>query len=548
LLAKTRHYVYGFHKRISLKVRGILFANGGGQSMDSSGSHIYKDLFEGIPTAILLVRSERIVYSNPAASQLTGLEPDELSGIDPVELFEAEDRVRLRKIFRRRMEGARSRGGLVFRLQRPDGTIVRVEMESTPVKGDEFGTLLVFFRDVARRRRMEDRFRQIQKMEAVGQLAAGIAHDFNNLLGAMANYLTLLRAHVDPKEPEDGYLRQIQGLVDRGTALVRQVLSVSRTEGRELPVHDLNETLRPVIQMLHHSLPKRVAIQVEEGDGLLPFRMDSGQIQQVVMNLCINAADAMPAGGQIRLRTSRSRVTREMAESIPGVEPGHYARITVTDSGVGMDRDVRQRIFEPFFTTKKDGERSGLGLSMCYAIVRQHGGFIDVESETSRGTSFSVFLPLVEGELRIEAPARERPEVQEGQETLLLVDDEPTMVDSTALLLRGLGYTVFEATSGREALNLLAENTNEIQLALIDMGMPGMDGVETFREMRKVQRDLRALLLTGLPQSDEAQEALTEGFADIVEKPFRVHELCLKIRRALQEPASKPLQENQPYY
>jgi CheY-like chemotaxis protein len=249
------------------------------------------------------------------------------------------------------------------------------------------------------------------------------------------------------------------------------------------------------------------------------------------MNLCINASDAMPQGGEIQVQTTRCLISKERADTIEEIEAGPFSRITVSDSGVGMSPEARQRIFEPFFTTKGEKERSGLGLSICHAAVRAHGGFIDVHSRPGEGTVFSVYLPLAE-----EAAPRETPEddrIVEGNGTLLLVDDERTMTESTALLLGDIGYSVQTACSGKEAVEVFSENADEIQLILMDLGMPGMDGLEAFMRIRDLRPEARALLLTGLPQSDEAQRALREGFVGIVQKPFRLEELSRKIKDAL---------------
>jgi CheY-like chemotaxis protein len=260
--------------------------------------------------------------------------------------------------------------------------------------------------------------------------------------------------------------------------------------------------------------------------------MDAGQLQQVIMNLCINASDAMPWGGEIRITTGRSRVTGGVADQLPGVEPGYYARITVSDTGTGMSPEVQRRIFEPFFTTKKGMDRNGLGLSICHRIVRNHGGFMDVKSSLGRGSTFTVYLPLLGGE-KIEERHMSLASSR-GEETLLLVDDEHSMLESTASLLRDLSYRVFTASDGGEAVEVFARHAEEIQLVIVDLGMPGMDGSETFRRIKEIRPTVRALLMTGLPHSPEAQEALRAGFVGVIQKPFRLEEMSEKIRYALQ--------------
>lgn len=491
----------------------------------------FGDLLDGLPTGALVLWDGKVAYANSSMGALLDQPFQKLLEKDPVDWFHPEDRVLLRQMLRRRAEGIRARGPHLYRLMGPTGRSFQVEVEATSISGEPPGGILLLIRDVSQRQEMEERLRQVHKMEAIGQLAAGVSHDFNNLLGAMANYVTLLRAHLSPGSEAMSRLAEIQALVERGTELVRQILSASRMGKGEPKVQDLHKVTRPVVRMLRHSLPKRIRILLDEGD-VPPFRMEAVQIQQVIMNLCINAADAMPQGGEIRIRTGRKQIPKWMAEGIPGVEPGMYARITVSDNGIGMAPELRERIFEPFFTTKGDRDRSGLGLSICYAIIRGHGGFMDVESALGEGTSFHVYLPLIEGCEELEAS--QEPRIQGGQETVLVVDDEDPMRLSTDQLLASIGYRTLTAASGSEAVELLSRDPAAVDLALLDLGMPGMDGLETFQRMREIRPDLCAVLLTGLPQSEEAHRAIAVGMKGVLQKPFRLEELSSCIRQALE--------------
>lgn len=489
-------------------------------------------LLEQLLTGALLVRDGKVLYANPSLGVLLDRPVEQLKGRDPLELFHPQDKSSIRQMLRRRAEGVRPRGPHLYRMLGPSGKSLQVEVEATSIGDESTGTLLLLIRDVSQRQEMEERLRQVHKMEAIGNLAAGIAHDFNNLLGAMANYLTLLRAHLAHGSEALEKMAEIQALVDRGTDLVRQILSASRMGRTEPKVQDLHKIILPVVRMLRHSLPKDISISLEEGD-VPPFRVDQGQIQQVIMNLCINGADAMPQGGEIKIRTGRKQIPKWLAEGIPGVEPGMYARITVCDNGVGMSPEVRERIFEPFFTTKAGKDRTGLGLSICYAIVRAHGGFMDVESTPGQGSTFNVYLPLVEGTPEAETQPQR---VEFGRETVLVVDDEEPMRLSTEQLLSSIGYRTLTASSGREALELLARDPTSVDLAVLDLGMPGMDGLQTFQEMRQIRPDLPAILLTGLPQSQQVRSAMIQGIRGVLAKPFRLEELSSCIRRALEIP------------
>jgi two-component system cell cycle sensor histidine kinase/response regulator CckA len=499
----------------------------------------YKDLFDELPWGLILLKGGKVVYANRAIGHLLRREEQVLEGEDFVQLFHRDDQNELQKALHRASEGAPPEGSRVFRMIRSDKASLSVELEPTPVKRNGRWDILIFIRDAGDYHRTNERLRQVQKLEALGQLSAGIVHDLNNVLGAMANYAKLLGAYVKENDEATGCLEEIEGLVERGTALARQILAASSSRDEQRAVHDLHKVLGDVVRMLRHTLPKRINIEIHE-EQLPPFCMNATQVQQVIMNLCMNAADALPTGGDIKIRVQRGRVSSEKVGGLAQMPVASFVKIDVSDSGGGIEPAVLERIFEPFFSTKTGMDRSGLGLSICDKIVRAHGGLIHVESQPGEGTTFSVYLPLLEGpELRVEVkPSR----VRGGKETLLLVDDERTMLQSTASLLRGLGYRTITANGGPEALALFKKNPADFQLILLDQGMPVIDGVETFRRLREIHPGVRVLLLTGLPQSEESQRALDGGILGVVQKPFRLEDLSEQIRDALDRdsPASSP--------
>lgn len=490
-------------------------------------------LFEGLATAVAVLSRGRVVYVNSSLCSLLGISREEILGGDPCEWFHAEERASVKAMIRRRYEGARQKSPRVFRLCTLWNKIVHVETEASLIQGGEDWDLILLLKEVSQRVILEERLRQVQKMEAIGQIAAGVAHDLNNLLGAMANYVTLLKAHLSAGSETLDIVGEIQALVERGGDIVRQILIACKMgEAKEPKQEDLTKVVRPVVRMLRHSLPKKVKVILEEKD-LPAFRMDAPQIQQVIMNLCINAADAMPQGGEIRIKMESQVITDPTAWGLQRWQAGSYAVISVSDTGTGIDPELKGRIFDPFFTTKADKERSGLGLSICYAIVKRHGGFIDVDSTPGVGTTFRVHLPMVEGAMEGET---KEPEILMGKgERILLVEDEEAMRSSTRLLLEALGYKVLEASSGEEALSALTKDDEEVDLVLLDLGMPGMDGLETYRKLKEIRGPTKAVLMTGLPQSPEAREALREGIKALLQKPFRVEQLSEAIRQALEE-------------
>jgi PAS domain S-box-containing protein len=495
---------------------------------------LYTEFFDGFPAGILLVKDGKVIYGNPAVGDLLLRGDPVLEGEDFVRLFHRDDRDALQKNLKRIEEGADPGGSHWFRMIRSDNSFLRVELNFTAMGDHDRGEVLFLIRDVSSQHRIAERLRQVKKLEALGQLAAGIVHDFNNVLGALANYARMITKHLEPTNEARANLVEMQELVERGAALVGQILSVSRRGEEKRAAHDINQVIGGVLRMLRHTLPKRVSIKAELGE-IPPFLMDPGQIQQVMMNLCINAADAMPQGGVVTVRTERGRVSSEAGEPFPKITHDAFVRISVSDTGVGIEPDVLKRIFEPFYSTKGD-DRSGLGLSICNEIVREHGGLIDVTSTPNEGSTVSIYLPFMEGpkpEAEV-APC----EVRGGEETLLLVDDEETMLKSTTMLLQDLGYHMITAGSGPEAVDLFSKNPEDVDLILLDQGMPGMDGMETLTRLREIRPDVRVLLITGLSQSEEIQKALKQGAFGIIQKPFRLEDLSDKIREALEEAGS----------
>jgi nitrogen fixation/metabolism regulation signal transduction histidine kinase len=366
-------------------------------------------------------------------------------------------------------------------------------------------------------------------MEAVGTLAGGIAHDFNNLLMGIQGNTSLIRLDFDSSHPNYEKLRTIENLVQSGSKLTSQLLGYARKGRYEVKPIVLNQLIEESSSTFGRTR-KEITIQQELCEGLFAIEVDQGQIEQVLLNLYINAADAMPGGGNLKLKTMNI-THKDIKDKLFDPKPGNYVLLTVTDAGVGMDKKTEARIFEPFFTTKEMGRGTGLGLASAYGIIKAHGGYIDVESEVGEGTTFSIYLPASGKEV---AKEKEFPEdLLKGTETVLLVDDEEIIIDVCDKMLKALGYNVLLAGSGKEALELYEAKKEEISMVILDMIMPVMGGGETYDRMKEINLNIKVLLSSGYSIDGQAEEILERGCDGFIQKPFNMKKLSQKMREIL---------------
>jgi signal transduction histidine kinase/FixJ family two-component response regulator len=375
---------------------------------------------------------------------------------------------------------------------------------------------------------------QSQKMEAVGNLAGGIAHDFNNILQAVLGNVSLLLFDFDEGSPHYLKLKQIEKSAERATGLVRQLLTFSRKgESQPRPL-DLNLEIEEVKKLLSSTIPKMIDIELQLDPELRMIDADPVQVNQVLMNLTVNARDAMPEGGRLTIGTKNVVLDEEFCRTHTGLKPGGHVMLWLTDTGHGIEKGAMDNIFEPFFTTKGPGQGTGLGLSTVYGIVRAHNGHIKCESERGVGTTFKVYLrALVKTDLALAEERGEDLIVTQGAETILLVDDEAGTIEYGKELLQGYGYTVLTARSGEEALEVFAGKNKDVDLVILDLIMSGMGGKRCLEEIVKVNPKAKILITTGYADSDLVQQTLKAGASDILNKPFRAHEMAQIIRRVL---------------
>jgi len=415
-----------------------------------------------------------------------------------------------------------------------DGQLLDIFASAAIIKGSESSSLgtVVNLTDITEKKRLEARLQGAQRMEAIGTLAGGIAHDFNNLLMGIQGNASLLIFNKDAVHPDYEQLKNIENYVLQGSDLTRQLLGFARGGKYEVEVLNLNEVIKRENRMFTRTKKEIVFHEQYEKD-LWSVKVSKGQIEQVLLNLYINAWQAMPVGGDIYVQTNNILLDQHFIKPFQ-VTPGKYIKISIIDSGTGMDEATLQRIFEPFFTTKKMGRGIGLGLASVYGIIKNHGGFIDVYSEKGNGTFFYIYLPAIDTQNTLQnKEIGPRDKITPGTETILFVDDEDMITDVGRQLLEKLGYTVLTAGSGREAVEIFQKHLNEISLVIIDMIMPGLNGGETYDELKKIDPNIKVLLASGYSINGLAQDILDRGCHGFIQKPFNIKTLSNKIRTVL---------------
>ena len=408
---------------------------------------------------------------------------------------------------------------------------------TTALRRDEAGEPLYFIsvmEDISGRKRLEQQFLQAQKMEAFGRLAGGVAHDFNNLLTVISGYNSLMLDDLAPTDPRREFVEEVAKASDRASALTNQLLAFSRQQVLQSKVFDPNSVLENLEKMLRRIIGEDVQFVTELEPQLGHVRADISQIENVLVNLSVNARDAMPHGGTLTIRTSRFTATARDEERNPEMRAGDYICLSITDTGTGMSEEIKTHIFEPFFTTKEVGQGTGLGLATCYGIVSQSGGHITVESELGRGTTFKVFLPRVTEQTEDPSASDEFRELPRGTETILLVEDEPMVRRLTLWVLRALGYNLLEAANGEDAFAVMQTHGEKpLHLVITDVVMPHMSGKDLAFWIRASQPNAKILFISGYPNHELDDMNALGGQAEFLRKPFAPKELAHKVREML---------------
>jgi PAS domain S-box-containing protein len=487
---------------------------------------------------IAIADSEGIIrYINPAYERITGFRRTEAVGRSLMVLHNEENSAVPDSLW------STIRSGEVWRAHitrnKRDGTPYTVDTSVTPIKNSD-GQIVNFVssqRDVTRELELEVRFRQAQKMEAIGQLTAGIAHDFNNLLMAMNGFAELLTVQLPPDSPFRHMASRIVDSGESAASLIRQLLIFSRKQVTEPQVLNLNRAVTEVDKMLRRIIGEHIELRLRLASDLWPIEIDRTQLEQVVVNIAVNARDAMPDGGQLLIATKNIRLEGGEQGELPQLPAGDYVCLSISDTGIGMTEQTRQRIFEPFFTTKPQGEGSGLGLATVDGIVQQVGGSIQVDSTLREGSIFRLYLPRA---VQPELAASDRSEASDsygGNETVLLVEDNPAVQELVSLTLQWYGYNVITAGNGREALEILALRPQHIDLLLTDVVMPQMNGKELAEQLITHKPMLKVIFTSGYTRQAIAHYNIPKPGITFLQKPFSPHTLVSTVRQVLDSPA-----------
>jgi PAS domain S-box-containing protein len=496
----------------------------------------FRALVENSSDALLLVDAEaRVTYITPSSTRHLGWRPDQMVGRSIFDFLHPDDR---------EIAGAR----MAETLQHP-GRLVSAEVRFLHADGSwrimdgtavdhiadpSVGAIVVNARDITDRRKLEDQLRQSQKMEAVGQLAGGVAHDFNNLLTAILGYCNLMLEDIPREDPLRSDLQEIQSAGERAAALTRQLLAFSRRQMLQPQIVDLNTIVQQLEKLLRRLISEDVELVTALAPELLPVRVDPASVEQILVNLAVNARDAMPVGGRLTIETANVELDEAYAIAHVTVRPGRYVMLAVSDTGQGMDEATRVRVFEPFFTTKEQGKGTGLGLATVYGMVKQSGGYIWVYSEPGRGAAFKVYLPPAEqrASAQIEHSGRRRTDDTQGWETVLLVEDEDAVRALAREVLRRHGYVVLEARHGVDGLRVAERHTDDIHLMVTDVVMPHMSGRDLAERLSSVRPKMKVLFMSGYTDHAVMHRDLTPGSA-FIQKPFTPEVFARKVRTVL---------------
>ena len=549
--------------RLGAAVRRALLAVEGRHELKRAEQHLrdsemrYRGLFESARDGILILDSETgmVVDVNPFLTQIVGLSHEQFLGKKVWALGFFKDIVANQANFAELQQKEYIRYE-DKPLETADGRRIDVEFVSNTYLVADRKVIQCNIRDITERKRkeehirmlnadltqhvaehrsLEEKFIEAQKMEVVGRLAAGVAHDFNNILAVIMGYSDVIASDLGPDSPLRTYTEEIRLASERAVGLTRQLLVFSRHQKVRLVVLDLNDIVKDLDAMLRRLVDENIEMKVVPGTHSGRIKADAGYVGQVLMNLVVNARDAMPNGGKLTIATENVTLDALDARTLPGAMPGDYVMLSVSDTGIGMVDEVKGRLFEAFFTTKPQGKGTGLGLTTCHTIVEQSGGCIGVDSELGRGTTFRIYLPRIEQPLDVAAGPIQTGPLPRGTETVLVVEDEPSVRHLATSVLEARGYTVLRAPNGQDALHMVPAARPDLDLLLLDVMMPGLSGFDVLARLREhsATRALPIIMLTAKAQESDAERGISLGANDYVLKPFSPRDLMSRINAQL---------------
>jgi len=503
----------------------------------------YRQLVENAPAGIYEFDMGKIQFIsvNDVMCEYTGYSKKEFLELDPIQLLTENSQKKLKELLDSVFAGNENPEPVEYKIvgknNREFWVLVNTRFffeNGVPKKATAVVHDLTAIRKAENeKKRLEVQLQQAQKMESIGTLAGGIAHNFNNVLMGIQGRASLMMIDKDPSHPDFEHLKEIETYVKNAVELTKDLLGFARGGKYEVKPTDLNELLKHENTMFGRTR-KEIKIYEKYEKSLWPVEVDRGQIQQVFLNLYVNAWQAMPGGGSLYIQTENVTLDEYYIKPFK-ISPGRFIKISVTDTGTGMDEETREKIFDPFFSTKGSGRSYGLGLASVYGIIKNHGGFINVYSEMGIGTTFNVYLPASEKDVMDETVRSERFSPQQGEGMVLLVDDEKMIIDVGLSMLEKLGYQVLIATNGQDAVDTYGKQAKEIDLVILDMVMPGIGGGETFDRLKALDEDVKVLLSSGYSINGQAAEIIARGCTGFIQKPFSLTELSLKVQEAIEE-------------
>ncbi len=501
----------------------------------------YSVVVESIRDALIIHNGKTVVFANPAAREF--VQETELEGRDLMDFIIPEDRAAVAENMRKRIHGEDVPSSYEISIIGTKGIKLPVEVSVSVIPFAGKKAFLVVLRDLTERKRaqqqrekLQEQLMQSQKMEAVGTLAGGVAHDFNNLLTVIKGHCDIGLRHLDDPQTLESNLTQIRESANRAANLTRQLLLYSRSEPMDMELLNVNTAVSGMFKMLKRLIGEDVTVRTDLADDLWDVKADPGNIEQVIMNLSVNARDAMPGGGTLIFRTSNKRIDEKYAYDNAYARAGRYVCLEVEDTGSGMNTETRERIFEPFFTTKGSGKGTGLGMSVVYGIVQEHNGWIHIYSAPGEGTSFKIYIPA---SFEKRKPERNTADILKqgagGGERILLVEDEQEVLAATRLLLEESGYTVETTESAEEALELFVQRGEDFDLIFTDTILPGKTGLQLIDEVRKISPDVRVLLCSGYTGDRLNRENIQEQKLPFIQKPYDLADLLDTVKKQLGE-------------
>jgi PAS domain S-box-containing protein len=498
---------------------------------------VYRSLLNSSADAVVIYDLEgRTRLTSPAFTDLFGWTLQEVKG-EPIPFVPESEKETTAAIIRDLLENGRPCRNFETRRYTRDGRLLDVSIAASRYLDEEGNPagILTMLRDVSERRRLEAQLIHAHKMEAVGTLAGGISHDFNNILQIISGYVQILLMSMDPSHPHHPKLQAIERAARKGSELTRRLLIFSRKVEAELRPVDLNQSILQVAKLLERTIPKMIIIETDLAPDLKVVNADPLQLEQIIMNLGANAADAMNEGGRITFHTANVVLDESFCRTHVGSKPGEYVKLSVSDTGQGIRPELQEHVFEPFFTTKGIGKGTGLGLAMVYGIVKNHGGYIDFESAFRKGTTFQIFFPVLATATEIHT-SEDRSNLEDlcgSGEKILVVDDEKLLLEMVGDFLGRFGYVPILAESGEQAIEALTKEKGGVDLAILDLSMPGMGGYRCLKEMLGMVPGLKVIIASGYSANRKVRETLRAGAAGFIAKPYHYNDMLKKIRDSL---------------